>query len=251
MPSQASAKISALDVLQLSRFKPAVERDGNGGFTSGRFRLRLDDDVLYTNGWGFWMSWWIHTEKELPPAWGEPMLMQIFSVSGGLRLKWEADTVMEEEKEQMKAVTRVDSFDDSVITKAGIFDGCLKLKTVISGLGDAGFDKAKKQDMNDELRRIGTQYIWLAPNVGIVKFLYEHPNDMQTEIELVDYNVAAGDPLHFPLSSSNNWRYQCQDEVAVHRELIRVFPCLEEGLFMVSSSKHIEGKQAEADADRQ
>ncbi len=166
MSSEASIGISALDVLQLSRFRPAASRGGNGGFTSGRFRMKRNDNGLRTHGWGFWMSSWMHTEVELPPTWCEPMLMQVISASGGLRLKWKADEVVEEERDNIRVVSRAEAFDDLVTTTAGKFNDCLKLKTVISALGDEGIEDAPRHDMNNKLRMMGTQSIWFAPNAG-------------------------------------------------------------------------------------
>jgi len=240
--SEAAAKISALDVLQLSRFKPS---GSNGGFTIGRYRVKRDDDYVRTQGWGFWMSCWLNTDVDLPLTWDESMLMQIMSVSGVLRFRWEVDAVFQEEKDLVKVVSKAESFDDSVITEAGEFDDCLRLKTVISALGDAGYEGAPRHNMNSKLRRIGTQSIWLAPNVGIVKFLHKHPDDTRTEIELVDYNVKGGCPSIFPLSPGNSWRYEWQDEVAIHREIIRVFPGKEEDQFILSCANHIAEEQNE------
>ena len=185
------------------------------------------------------MSWWMHTELELPPTWGDSMLRQVFGVSGKLLLGRESDEWMDEENKQIKALSKLEGKDDSVTTKAGKFDDCLKVKVAISPFGSAGFEKAKKHDIHDKLKRIGTQYIWLAPNVGIVKFLHEHPNDTRTEIELVDYNVRAGHSSYFPLSLGNKWQYQWQDRYGIHRELIRVVSLMNDEIFF-SFANHME-----------
>lgn len=243
---ETPSKISALDLVRLSRGKPSG-KDGNGGFTMGSFRLQCDDIGVHTRGWGFWMGWWMHTELELPPTWGESMLRQIFGVSGKLLLNRESDEWTDEEGKQIKVSSRVESDDDSVTTKAGKFDDCLKVKIVITPFGDAGFEKAKKHDIHDKLKRIGTQYIWFAPNVGIVKFLHEHPNDTRTEIELVDYNVQGKEPLYFPLSLGSNWLYEWRDELTIHRELIRVILRETDGSTTISCANHAAEIQSALD----
>lgn len=233
------SKLSALDVIQLSRFGPTPKQGGNGGFTVGSLQLKRENNGLSIRGWGMSLSWWMNTELELPPTWGEPMLMHLFMAPRFLRLEWRGDEVIDEEKDQIKTVSTIEGFEDSVITKAGRFDGCLKLKTVIRGLGGARFEGAGKHDINDSLRGIGTKFLWLAPNVGVVKLLYEHPNNTQTEIELVDHHVRDGDPSYFPLSLGSKWQYQWQDELVIHKELIRVVLCKEDGVSVLSCAKHM------------
>ena len=234
------SKLAVLDVIQLSAFRPS-KPDGNRGFTMGGIHLKPDHKGLQIRGWGMVMSWWMSTELELPPTWADPMLLQAFMASRSLRMKWKADEKMDEERDQVKAVSTIESFDDSVTTKAGRFDDCLRLKKVISARGDAKFEGARKHDINDSLRMIGTQSIWLAPHVGVVKLLYKHPNNTQTEIELADYHVRDAEPLYFPLSPGNKWRYQWQDAVAVHHDLIRVVLRKEDGRFILSCANHIAG----------
>ena len=234
-------KVSALDVMQLSGYKPSPIQGKNGGFTTGSLNLKGDDDGLYAQGWSMWMSWWFSTDLEMPPTWGEPMLMQMFMPSKSLPLRREATEASDEEGEQIKVTSEFESLDDSVVTKAGQFDGCLKLRRTISPLGDAQFRGGWAHDINDNLRRIGTQYIWLAQDVGVVKFLHEHPNNTRTEIELVDYDVQTGEPLYFPLSLGSKWRYQWQDELAIHRELVRVVLDKGDGVFTLSCANHIAG----------
>jgi len=235
------SKIGTLDVIQLSRFKLRPKEKGNGGFAMlGSVNIKFEDNGLRTQNLGMRISCWLNwmsTDLKLPPTWWEPMLMQVFAATRPLRLKWEIGEVMDEEADCIRLTSTIESFDDSVVTKAGRFDGCLKLKTVIRGLENQQFENDRRFDMNDNLRLTGTRFIWLAPNVGIVKFLYEHGNDTKTEVELVDYHVQGGEPLYFPLSLGNKWRYQWQDEVVIHKELLRVILHNEDGSFVLCCAK--------------
>jgi hypothetical protein len=239
------SRLSAFDVIQLSRCNPATKEGGNGGFVIGSFRLRYIEDGLQSQGWGFWLSSSMHTDTDLklPPTWGEPMMMQILMlhrILGSIRLKGQTGEEYSEEIEQVKVTSRIESIDDSVIAKAGQFDNCLKLCIDARPIKDIKFEEGLKHDINDKIRRIGTQSIWFAPNVGIVKFLYEHPNNTQTDVELVDYDVQSGESIYFPLSLGNRWQYQWQDPLTIHRELIRVILDKGEGSYVLSCSNHIE-----------
>lgn len=236
-----TSKVSVLDVMQLSGYRPSPVQGNNGGFTTGSLHLKGDNDGLYTRGWGMWMSWSLSTDLDMPPTWGEPTLMQIFMPSRSLPLRREATEPFDGEREQIKVTSEFESLSDSVVTEAGQFDGCLKLRRTISPLGDAQFRGGWAHDINDSLRHTGTQYIWLAPGVGVVKFLHEHPNNTQTQIELVDCDIQDGEPLYFPLSLGNKWRYQWQDELTIHRELIRVILDKGDGAFTLSCANHITG----------
>jgi hypothetical protein len=232
-----------LDLIELSGFKLRPKEGGYGGFAAlDGINVKAEDNGLRAQGGGVWISCLGSIEDmKLPPTWWESMFSQVFGITKFLRLKWEAGEVISEEAEwqddQMELTSTVESFDDSVVTKAGKFDSCLKLKRVIRGVGGQEFRDVRSFDMNDSLWLTGTQHIWLAPNVGIVKFLYEHPNDTRTEVELVEYHIRGGEPLYFPLSPGNRWRYQWQDEVVIHKELLRVVLRNEDGSFTLCCVK--------------
>ena len=243
-PFEIPARISALDLIQLLRFRVIIKRDVPSALVSGIFSLKGRDEGIAGNGGGFLLARILNNARlGRSPTWGEPILLQIFSVPRLLRLKLEADEVIDEEQDRVRIVSTVESFDDSLTTKAGKFDGCLKLKITISALGDSQFDIADENvihDINNNLRMIGTKSIWLAPNVGVVKFLHQHFNNTQTQIELVDYQVEDGEHPYFPLSLGNKWRYQWRDAFGVHQEVIRVISRGADGAFAVSFAKHME-----------
>ena len=60
-PGDTSAHVAALDVSQISGFRPSADRNGNGGFTMGCVRVKRADDALLAIGWSFWMSSWLTT----------------------------------------------------------------------------------------------------------------------------------------------------------------------------------------------
>ena len=243
-PFEIPARISALDLIQMLRFRVIIKRDVPSALVSGIFSLKSRDEGIAGNGGGFLLARVLNNARlGRSPTWGEPTLLQIFSVPKLIRLKWEADEAIDEEQDGVRIVSTVDSFDDSVTTKAGKFDGCLKLKITISALGDSQFDIADENGLHDiqnSLRMIGTKFIWLAPNVGVVNFLHEHFNNTQTQIELVDYQVEGGEHLYFPLSLGNKWRYQWQDAFGIHKELIRVISRGVDRAFFLSFAKNME-----------
>ncbi len=233
-------EVSALDLSRISGFWVRPKRGDPGAFVSGAFALTDEGSGIRQRGWGFLMARLMNGELGQPPTWGERVLMQIFTVPGFLQLEWKAGEVIDEEQEQVRAASTVESFDDSVTTQAGRFDGCLKLKIAIHALGDSQFvEERGVHDLHNDLRMIGTKFVWLAPNVGVVKFLHEHVNNTRTEIELVDYHVRTGEQLYFPLSLGNRWQYQWQDEFGIHRELVRTVLCIRDEV-LVSFANHME-----------
>jgi len=239
-------RLSALDLSQISRFSLWPKRGDPGALVSGIFPLKDEKNGVRQaeqegeQRWGFLMARVINGKPGRTPTWGEPVLMQIFTAPKFLQLEWEAGEVMDQEQDQVRAVSTVESFDDSVTTKAGEFDGCLKLKIVISALGVLQFvEEFGAHDIHNALRMIGTKFIWLAPNVGVVKFLHEHVNNTRTEIELVDYHIRGGKPRYFPLTLGNSWQYQWQDEFGIHRELMRTVLRTNDEV-LVSFASHME-----------
>ena len=89
---------------------------------------------------------------------------------------------------------------ESVACTAGVFQRCLKHKTVFTG---AEADTELKSSLIN-----GTRYLWFAKGVGLVKMRYEHANGVITEAELIAYNVPEKSRDYFPLNIDTTWTYR-------------------------------------------
>jgi len=93
---------------------------------------------------------------------------------------------------------------ESVECAAGIFQHCLKHKTVFTG---AEADTELKSSLIN-----GTRYLYFAKGVGLVKMRYEHSNGVITEAELIEYNVPEKSRDYFPLNVDTTWTYRWHND---------------------------------------
>ena len=93
---------------------------------------------------------------------------------------------------------------ESVECTAGVFQRCLKHKTVFTG---AEADTELKSALIN-----GTRYLWFAKGVGLVKMRYEHSNGVITEAELIEYNVPEKSRDYFPLNVDTTWTYRWHND---------------------------------------
>ncbi len=79
---------------------------------------------------------------------------------------------------------------ESIETKAGIFDDCLKIQYNISAITDTTLPPEFKQFLPDQETGKSTTTIWFAPNAGIVKYSSEELDSGVVEtIELINYKI--------------------------------------------------------------
>jgi RNA polymerase sigma-70 factor (ECF subfamily) len=114
----------------------------------------------------------------------------------------------------------VESVGEGLNISAGIFPGCLKVKTVITGEGRK--DGKKTPEIDTFVR--GTRFMWFAPGVGLLKLEYHHQEGCVTEAELKGHSVKEGNNSYLPLAVGNIWRYHWTDTYCDHikREIWRV-----------------------------
>jgi len=228
------AAVSALDVAELSGFSPCREVSAGTQYATVAWNIRT---ASFSGAEALLIWHGAHRNQALNALLigSSRCLSRICIAPGTFRLEPGADEVVVE-WDKIKMVSNIESSRDSVVTRAGKFSDCLEMRIVITGIGGMQFGGNEHL-----LKMIGEKLIWFAPNVGIVKLLYDHPNNTQTEIDLVDHHVQDGEPLYFPLSPGNRWQYEWQDALSVHKELIRVFPDEGAGKFTLSCANHIAG----------
>ncbi len=84
---------------------------------------------------------------------------------------------------------------ESIETKAGIFDDCLKIQYNITAKTNTSLPPEFKQLLPDQETGGSTTTIWIAPNVGIVKYMREEDNtDVVETMELINYEIKNENP---------------------------------------------------------
>lgn len=99
--------------------------------------------------------------------------------------------------------TTIENYE-SVKCAAGVFQRCLKHKTVFTG---AEADTELESSLIN-----GIRYLWFAKGVGLVKMRYEHANGVITEAELIAYNVPEKSRDYFPLNIDTTWTYRWHND---------------------------------------
>ncbi|MFC1549567.1 hypothetical protein ACFL4R_01705 [Nitrospirota bacterium] len=100
----------------------------------------------------------------------------------------------------------IESVDETVSVAAGTFNGCIRLRTDISGdVTEFPVGWPVTAETNAFAR--GTRYIWFAPGVGIVKIEYQHEDGTTSNIELTGYDVQVSSDV-IPLAEGNSWDYE-------------------------------------------
>ncbi len=102
-----------------------------------------------------------------------------------------------------KKKTTLEGFE-TIDIALGTFTDCLKHKTVIT---DAHLgSRLEKEIIN------GTRYLWFAKGVGLVKMRYEHSNGINTDAELVNYELSGESNEYFPLNIGSTWTYRWKND---------------------------------------
>ena len=204
----------AQGALDLTSSLPDSWRPGQrGGYAVGAFRAEQSDAGLtfcdpvgvrnYTFGGPSRATAFIHLlvprrlfgpSVEVGASWGD-------EVEGKLEpLGWTMEAA-----ESLVAQTAVEASTDTVVTPAGRFEGCVRLRTEI---GPEHSDRAA-----DIFNRAycGTRTMWFAPGVGLVKLRHRDQDDNAWTVWLAGFGGEAGDGL-FPLETGRWWRYRwCAD----------------------------------------
>lgn len=106
--------------------------------------------------------------------------------------------------EEMHATVRVVHLDAAVETPAGVFQNCLESETVFERSGE---DPSKRYRRLN-LHKSGTRRIWFAPGVGMVKMVWVHGDGLETEIQLMAYQISEKTKDYFPLQLGTRWDYR-------------------------------------------
>lgn len=113
-------------------------------------------------------------------------------------LKLDIQGIPIEIPEELKSVSATTTLEEtgsivgteSIETNAGIFDDCLKIQYNITAETDTSLPPEFKQFLPDQETGGSTTTIWMAPNVGIVKYVrVENNTDVVETIQLVNYDV--------------------------------------------------------------
>ena len=103
--------------------------------------------------------------------------------------------------EELTAKAEVEGADDTVVTPAGRFEGCLRARVVI--LPEGGGTAAEHSTRSF----CGTRTLWFAPGVGLVKLRHEDQNHTVWAVFLTEYEGGGGTD-YFPLKIGRRWRYR-------------------------------------------
>ena len=85
---------------------------------------------------------------------------------------------------------------EAVTTPAGMFENCLKIEYLMDENGDGKAKKKKKETepVSSDASGVEVTTLWLAPNVGIVKFFREFASlKMEKKLELTQYEIRPTD----------------------------------------------------------
>ena len=102
--------------------------------------------------------------------------------------------VPEELKNLTSTVTVVETGNvtgtETVETAAGTFEACLKIEFQTETTTDVGVPEEVKQQLPEQQSDESFTTVWLAPNVGIVKFEHKHEHsDEVRNLELTKYEI--------------------------------------------------------------
>ena len=113
-------------------------------------------------------------------------------------LKLDIQGIPIEIPEELKSVSATTTLEEigsivgteSIETKAGVFNDCLKIQYNVTAKTDTTLPPEFKQLLPDQETGGSTTTIWMAPNVGIVKYMSEEDNSDDVEtIELINYEI--------------------------------------------------------------
>ncbi len=129
----------------------------------------------------------------------------------------------------------VESDSDIVVTPAGRFEGCLRVRTVITA-PDGSVSPAYVARAHG-----GERVAWYARGVGCVKIRHDTHNDRVRTLALMSYEAAGDDYL--PLHVGAQWRYQWTHggyggpkPLAIYEDLARVVAVAGSTAFLSSAT---------------
>jgi RNA polymerase sigma-70 factor, ECF subfamily len=99
------------------------------------------------------------------------------------------------------ARSQVESIDDVVVTPAGRFSGCLRVKTEITA------PKGRVATEHRTRSYCGTRTTWFAPGVGLVKLRHKDQNGTAWVVHLIAHEGPEGIGV-FPTQAGHMWRYR-------------------------------------------
>ena len=143
-----------------------------------------------------------------------------------------------EEGDELIARSVVESDDDLVLTPAGRFERCLRVRTVITppNVGVATEFRTRSY--------CGTRLTWFAPGVGLVKLRHEDQNGMTWVVHLVEHAGSGGEG-YFPLSIGRMWRYRWTKDHSpeeMFEDVCRVVSCCGNTFYISSATVGVKGR---------
>jgi len=97
---------------------------------------------------------------------------------------------------------------ETIVTPAGEFPDCVKVKTLITGK-KVSSDGKETPEIDVFVR--GRRFMWFAPGVGLVMLKYEHEEGSSTDVNLISYSIEEASNSYLPLALGNIWRYEWTD----------------------------------------
>jgi hypothetical protein len=111
--------------------------------------------------------------------------------------------------EHMRQNSTLKSISEAVAAPAGTFDSCAVIETrITTSAEDLGGGPEVERE---HAYYAGVKRVWYAPGVGLVRLRYQHRNGRETDIQLIDYELAEASPAYLPLAPGNRWRYRWTD----------------------------------------
>lgn len=120
-----------------------------------------------------------------------------------------------EKGDEIAAKSEVESEDDTVITPAGKFEGCLRVKTVITPTDGGTATEYRTRSY------CGARTMWFVKGVGLVKFRHQDQNGDVWTVYLVEYS-GSDSAGYFPLSPGQMWRYRWERMKSIFEDVCRV-----------------------------
>ncbi|MEO2006547.1 MAG: RNA polymerase sigma factor, partial [Candidatus Poribacteria bacterium] len=146
---------------------------------------------------------------------------------------------------ELVAVSTVESVSDDVVTPAGRFTRCLRVRTAITAP-----DGRVSPDYTGRARG-GARLAWYAPGVGCVKARHDNQNHQVRTLALVDCHEPVGEE-YLPMQPGVWWRYQWtqggyggSEALSIFEDVVRVIAMDGETTFL-SSATMAAGESDEA-----
>jgi RNA polymerase sigma-70 factor (ECF subfamily) len=145
------------------------------------------------------------------------------------------------EGDELIAKAEVESEDDIIVTPAGRFEGCLRVRTIITPMDGGTATEYTTRSY------CGTRMTWFAPGVGLVKLRHEDQNETIWAVYLVEHEGSGGEE-YFPLSVGRMWRYRWMAWNGMFEDICRVISNDGNTFYISSATWAVE--QSEDDVER-